>query len=753
MLWFAAALTVAIPLAAALPPDNLNVKLAAPVDRWDEGVPLGNGLLGGILWGQGNVVRLSLDRADLWDTRPADGVPWDQLTYRNLQRLVAEGRHSEISRIFDAPYSDTHPTKLPAGRLELLLPPETQVASFELDLVSATAVARLSGEARIHVFFDATRPVALMRLRGVSSSDIGLRLLPPQAVRALGYPEARTGHEKHPGGQRSVWFVQDTAQPQAYCVCAALRPTATGALLAVTVAAAHNGHEALAAARRLIKNAVAEGWQPAMERHKRWWAAFWSASAVSLPDEAALRHYYFVEYLYGAGSRLGAPPMPLQGVWTADSGGLPPWKGDYHNDLNTQMTYIAYQTAGHFDEGRCFLDFLWNLLPRFREFARWFYDAPGAAVPGVMAIDGQPLGGWAQYSLSPTMGAWLAHLFYLHWRYTADAEFLRHQAYPWCREVAQCLAHLLRPSADGFLKLPLSTSPEVFENGPRAWLKPNSNFDLACLKMLFLALEEMAKAGAAPFEARRWRRMVEALEPFHIDNHGALMLDSETHLTFSHRHLSNLMPIHPFNLITVDGGGRDRRVIEASLKHWEKLGTKAWVGYAFSWMACVQARAGRGDDALRYLDIYLRAFILRNGFHCNGDQSGQGYSNFRYRPFTLEGNFLAAQAVQEMLLQSWSPTPGTPDSEVIRIFPAVPSSWATASFSRLRAEGGHLVSARREDGRTVWFEVIGGRDGVVRVRDNFGGRSPRWSIEGVRRDGRDFLVPIKRGEPVQCWLQ
>ena len=42
--------------------------------------------------------------------------------------------------------------------------------------------------------------------------------------------------------------------------------------------------------------------------------------------------------------------MPLQGVWTADSGGLPPWKGDYHNDLNTQTTYIAYQTAGLFDE-------------------------------------------------------------------------------------------------------------------------------------------------------------------------------------------------------------------------------------------------------------------------------------------------------------------------------------------------------------------------------------------------------------------
>ena len=70
------------------------------------------------------------------------------------------------------------------------------------------------------------------------------------------------------------------------------------------------------------------------------------------------KYYLLCRYFYGAASRRGAPPMPLQGVWTADNGGLPPWKGDYHNDLNTQMTYIAYQAAGHFDEGACYLDFL-----------------------------------------------------------------------------------------------------------------------------------------------------------------------------------------------------------------------------------------------------------------------------------------------------------------------------------------------------------------------------------------------------------
>ena len=76
-------------------------------------------------------------------------------------------------------------------------------------------------------------------------------------------------------------------------------------------------------------------------------------------------------------------------------------------------------------------------------------------------------------------------------------------------------------------------------------------------------------------------------------------------------------------------------------------------------MACLRARVGDAEAALRNLDIYVHAFILRNGFHANGDQTGSGFSSFTYRPFTLEGNFLAMEAVHEMLLQSWSAHPGT----------------------------------------------------------------------------------------------
>ncbi len=102
----------------------------------------------------------------------------------------------------------------------------------------------------------------------------------------------------------------------------------------------------------------------------------------------------------------------------------------------------------------------------------------------------------------------------------------------------------------------------------------------------------------------------------------------------------------------------------AALDEMNTLGTKWWTGYSFSWQGCVAARARDGALAEQALEIFSTAFCLKSSFHCNGDQSGVGYSNFRYRPFTLEGNFAAAAAVQEMLLQSYS--------GAIVIFPAVP---------------------------------------------------------------------------------
>ena len=161
-------------------------------------------------------------------------------------------------------------------------------------------------------------------------------------------------------------------------------------------------------------------------------------------------------------------------------------------------------------------------------------------------------------------------------------------------------------------------------------------------------------------------------------------------------------------------------------------------------------RVGDAETALRHLDIFCQAFVLRNGFHANGDQTRSGHSNFTYRPFTLEGNFLAAQAVQEMLLQSWSPTPGQRDTEIIRVFPATPRLARRRVYGL--AGGRSQVSARRENGATTWLRVIAGKEGVVRIRDNFGGRQPQWDRAGVSKVGDRFEITLHKGESIAATL-
>jgi alpha-L-fucosidase 2 len=741
---------------ASPPAASLNLTLKAPITTWDEAIPLGNGLLGGLLWGEGNLLRLSLDRGDLWDLRAPPQIREPGFNYANLQKLVREKNQREIGRLFDAPYNHPTPTKIPAGRLEIVLARTQEVERFELNLATAEGRAYFSDQNRCDAFYSAAMPVALIRITGPAPPEIRLRVPgsgqgdtgpDSHAVAKLGYPAAKTGSDGN-----SRWFVQETLGGSQYCVFADSRRVGNTTLIGVTAAGQADGPDPLAIARRRVSDALGKGYEALLKPHTDWWARFWQQSSVQIPDPEILRHYYLVRYFYGAASRRGAPPMPLQGVWTADAGSLPPWKGDYHNDLNTQMTYMGYQGAGNFEEGQCFLDFNWKLLPKYREFARDFFGTAGANVPGVMAIDGTPLTGWPQYSLSPTMGPWIAHLFYLHWRYTGDDQFLKKTAYPWCREVGESLRAMLRTNEQGWLVLPLSSSPEIHDNSLRAWLTPNSNYDLMCMKMLFLGLTEMAEATGKAKEARQWTATANALGPFHLSDSRMLRLNAQEDLPASHRHLSNLMGLYPFNLITADGGERDRQIIKASLEQWDKLGTKAWCGYSFSWMAALRARVGDAEAAARNLDIFVKAFILRNGFHGNGDQSGKGYSSFTYRPFTLEGNFLAAAAVHEMLLQSWSPTPGQRDTEVIRIFPAVPARWHDASFEDLRAEGGHQVSAKRENNATTWFRVVAGKTGTVRIRDNFGDRTPKWSHRGVKKIGGNYVIQMKRGDVLEATL-
>lgn len=538
------------------PDETSDLKLAAPIDRWDEAIPLGNDLLGGLVWGEDSTVRISLDRGDLWDLRRPELFEQPDWNYGKIQKLVGEENQAEISRLFDAPYDNiAYPTKLPVGRLELRFPSGTHIEQFTLSLKEAVGRVTL-GPGQLEVLFSAVRPVLMLKTDAPAPE---FAVVPTGIIGKLGYPPPEVGRTPN-----CAWSLQETTQGASYAIVAKSDPDGHAATIAVTIACSNDGPDPLQRAHATIDEALKIGYARMLEEHRAWWKQFWSASSVRLPDKPVQQQYDLVQYFYGAASRRGAPPIPLQGVWTADEGTLPPWKGDYHHDLNTQLTYWAYLTSGHFEEGACFLDFMWNPLPEHRKFAEMFYHAPGAAVPGVMDLAGKPMGGWSRYTLSPMNGAWVAHAFYLHWRYTMDTAFLRERAYPYMTALAECFEFLLKPDTSGKLKLPLSSSPEIHRNSPQAWLTPNSNYDLSLLRWHFGALVEMAHEIGDTGAAARWQRVLNALDDFALEPDTlALRIAPDESLTESHRHHSHIMPIHPLGLITIEGSDRDRRIIDA----------------------------------------------------------------------------------------------------------------------------------------------------------------------------------------------
>lgn len=712
-----------------LPSEMNDLLFHEPISRWDEALPIGNGLIGCLVWGNGNPLYLSLDRGDLWDTRLAPEALDNSFTYRNLIDLVRNKDQQQIASRFNNFFSEyPNPTKLPAGRIELQCNMAVNTMSSRLHLREAKADVtwRAAGTSyQLESFLHAENGLGYIRLQGDKLDEISLRLTPPAysdidlmeakksvspdfSLASLGYPGAEFGRVDD-----CFWFYQQTNHKLEYAIVVAERRLSERTIEWVyTIAANLDGEDWFNQAKSRVKTAAQAGFDEALPAHTAWWERYWLQSALTLSEFEAEKQWYLTNYLFGSCSRKGSPPMPLQGVWTADEGQLPPWKGDYHHDLNTELSYSHYLKANHLQEGESFLDFLWNLRPAAREFAQSYYESSGINLPSVMTIDGKPLGGWSMYSLSPTNQIWLCQAFDQYWLYTGDREFLETKAYVYLKETALCLLDLLLPGEDGRLRLPVSSSPEIHDDSLQSWLTPNSNYDVSLLRYLFGRLTELAKLLEIKADHQKWTAVLGQL-PEPAVNETGLMLSPDETLLESHRHLSHAMSIYPLRMIDYHGLERDKAIIDQTISHLEKLGKGLWVGYTFAWMAALYTRQGNGEAAYCHLQQFWNYMCSPNGFHLNGDYRKVGITAIHYRPFTLEGNMAAADALQEMLLQT--------DNGVIRPFPAIPMEWWVkgAEFHRFRGEMGVLVSAKAITGELQYVELFAEREGIFQLENRF----------------------------------
>jgi len=737
-----------------LPKPEHGLHYATPAIVWDEALPLGNGILGALVWGDGQPLKISLDRTDLWDLRKIPEYHSSEYTYKKMRQWHEEGRHKDLVRLYEDPYSRAEsPTKIPAGRIEITFGDKPSFANASLDIRKAIATTNLDDNRQVQVMVHAVEPVGIIRVR--ASDDPAIQLVAPPFGGKKKHRDAQAGQKQkinrgslaklgypapvETSGDGWQAFTQIGSEGFHFAVYLAWQRTGDEYQAVWSVASSFEGDDPLALAQQRVEAALQKGFDGMLPTHRDWWHNYWQQSSVELPNKTIERLWYLEQYKFGAASRRGAPPITLQGPWTADDGEIPPWKGDYHHDLNTEFCYLCCYSANHLEEGLSFLDWLWKTRDNCIEWTRRFFEMPGMNVPMTGDLNNNQMGGWRQYTHSATTAAWLSHHFYLHWRYSMDRDFLRDRAYPYLKDASVFIeAITAEKDADGKRTLPLTSSAEINDNRPDAWFKTITNYDLSLIRFLLGATAELADELDKSAEAKHWRQVLSEMPDFAYADDGRLLVAKDYPLQESHRHFSHIMAIHPLSLINFDDGESARRTIRAVLAELDRLGPKYWCGYSYSWLASIAARARDGVRAEKSLEIFAKAFTLRNSFHCNGDQTGQGYSTFTYRPFTLEGNFAAALGVQEMLLQSRGGT--------IRIFPAIPDDWKDVSFTTLRAEGAFLISAQRVGGVTQRVEIVSEKGGPCRLVSPFDGKTIALNLKSGER--RTLTAPSGTGSSV-----
>ncbi len=761
-----------------------------PAASWPDALPVGNGRLGAMVFGNPAHERLQLNEETVWIGERRDRNNPQAARTPEVRKLLMAGKVHEAEALA-AQVMMGIPVRLPCYQtlgdlwLDFDNVPET-VTSYRRELDLDEAVAKTSfattgvGWAR-EVFSSAPRNVIVVRLECSRPFSATVRLDRPAQSETTAPANDRlvmTGAAR-PANPTTDPATQERQVGVAFRAELKVKPdsgtvhasgnslrieNAFAVTLLLTATTDFREHDAAgmeAACARNLRSAAARGYRELRGEHVGNYRRYAGRANLRLlegldpfrdlatdkrmmrvknggEDAGLMANYFqFGRYMLISSSRPGTLPANLQGIWNESLD--PPWGSKFTVNINTEMNYWMAESANLAELHAQLFDLLDSTRPSGSETARRYFNARGFLINHNTDLWGDSIPvDHVQAGIWPMGAAWIALHLFSHYAFSLDTTMLRDRAYPRLREIAEFFLDYLVPGPSGTLLSGPSQSPENryrLPDGNTASLCMSPAMDTEIIRAVF---DRVARSSKILGVDDALRAQVEAatkrLPPFKISSKtGALQEWNEDYdeTEPGHRHISHLFALYPDHQITLRDTPELAKAARASLERRLSHGGGS-TGWSRAWIVNCWARLEDGEAAYQSLLALLSNSTRPNLFDVCGTKSNS--------PFQIDGNLGGTAGIIEMLLQS--------HGGVVRFLPARPSAWSTGSFRGLRARGGVEVDCAWRNSKATVAALRPSVDGRITLAAPAGQRVLR-----ITRGAQEVALQRVDSQTIQVQLQ
>ena len=428
-----------------------------PANEWIEALPVGNGRLGAMVFGNPAKETIQLNENTIWAGSPhRNDNPEAKEALPEVRQLIFEGRYKEAQNLVNQKFISKNSHGMPyqtAGNLSLLFPGHENFKNYyrELNIETAVTFTRYDVDEVTYnreVFASFPDQVIILRIKASEAGKINFTASmnhpAPVAISTEGKNKlimsGVTGD--HDSIQGAVKFqVQVKIESEGGSVTAAndsiFVSDANASILYISMASSYNNYKDISAnagerAKTHLQKALKNVYEKALQDHISDYQRYFNRVSIDLgvtdsvknPTDIRIEQFangndpqlvalcfQFGRYLLISSSRPGGQPANLQGIWNDQL--YPPWDSKYTININTEMNYWPSESTSLSEMKEPLIQMLRELSQTAHQTAKDMYGADGWVVhhnTDIWRISG-PIDG-AFWGMWPMGSAWLCQHLY-----------------------------------------------------------------------------------------------------------------------------------------------------------------------------------------------------------------------------------------------------------------------------------------------------------------------------------------------------